>query len=97
MSLKNKEGYITQAKSNRGRKKLPAGERKEGKRAFLHQRLIDWLIEQGNGNFSVGVERVSRIAGYKEENETSKPVVAHGWPSVEAEPPMCVAELSFSA
>jgi len=97
MAFKSKEGYITQAKSNRGRKKLPAGERKEGKRAFLHQRLIDWLIEQGNGNFSVGVERVSRIAGYKEENEASKPVVTHGWQSVEAEPPMCVTTLNFSA
>lgn len=31
------------------------------------------------------------------EDETSKPVVTHGWQSVEAEPPMCVTTLNFSA
>lgn len=66
------EVNIAQEKAKRGRKELPEDKKKKPKHAFLHQQLIDWLTEKGNGNFSTGIEIASKLAGYKETTDNQK-------------------------
>lgn len=71
------EVNIAQEKAKRGRKELPEDKKKKPKHAFLHQKLIDWLTEKGNGNFSTGIEIASKLAGYKEITDNQKDSTAH--------------------
>lgn len=77
-----------------GRNPLPEDKKKKPKHAFLHQKLIDWLTEKGNGNFSTGIEIASKLAGYKETTDNQKEGTAGRRPRrTNLEPSTCAAAL----
>ena len=89
------EVNIAQEKAKRGRRELPEDKRKKPKHAFLHQKLIDWLTEKGNGNFSTGIEIASKLAGYKETTDNQKEGTAGRRPRrTNLEPSTCAATLN---
>jgi len=91
-TLKQGEDAIDAKKSNAGRKKLPPGQKREGKHAYLYAHLIEWITTIGNGNFSTGIEIIAKRAGYKEPNEESKPMVTRRQRRLDNELPACVLE-----